>query len=426
MAVLEQYKDTFPIEQGEFWFAAGISFNSFALVDGVAVVAISIGDGFELALLGLARMALPRPQFALVSIELGLICRFSTTRGRPVDPGAADRQLVAALPGDPPDRRLRVRLLVQGPEPRPVRADARRLPPALPPRRLSGRAAARLRRRLSTSSRSRARATSRSRPRRSWPAASSRPRPTSGPAWAHVVFGADGIIFFDPFCFDVARLRQHLGRRHDRRLDRRDHDLDLASAPRSTSRARSSTARSPSTSARSRSPSRSATAARSRTTSTSRPSCASTSRRAPGGVGARALVDHRPRLADARSPARRRKDVGDRRRLRREAVRRDQRVRVLGDDDGADRRGARRWGRIRPRTTPARRSASRRWASRRSEPALRLRLLDRNGIDHLPDPAERSRAGPASRVSCATRARSRSPSGGCRRTRTRRRCPAAT
>jgi large repetitive protein len=81
MAVLEQYKDTFPIKQGELWFAAGISFTSFALVDGVAVVAIEIGDGFELALLGLARMALPRPQVALVSIELGLICRFSSREG---------------------------------------------------------------------------------------------------------------------------------------------------------------------------------------------------------------------------------------------------------------------------------------------------------------------------------------------------------
>jgi large repetitive protein len=81
MAVLEQYKDTFPIKQGQFWFAAGISFTSFALVDGVAVVAIEIGDGFELTLLGLARMALPRPQLALVSIELGLICRFSSREG---------------------------------------------------------------------------------------------------------------------------------------------------------------------------------------------------------------------------------------------------------------------------------------------------------------------------------------------------------
>src|SRR5262249_23984587 len=56
-------------------------FNSFALVDGIAVVSVKIGDGLEIALLGLARMALPRPQFALVSIELALLARFSTKEG---------------------------------------------------------------------------------------------------------------------------------------------------------------------------------------------------------------------------------------------------------------------------------------------------------------------------------------------------------
>ena len=48
-------------EPGTFWFAAGLSFNSFALVDGIAVVAMQFGDGFEFSLLGLARMALPAP-----------------------------------------------------------------------------------------------------------------------------------------------------------------------------------------------------------------------------------------------------------------------------------------------------------------------------------------------------------------------------
>ena len=66
---------------GEFWFAAGISFTSFALVDGIAVVSVKIGDGLEIAILGLARMALPRPEFALVSIELALLARFSTSEG---------------------------------------------------------------------------------------------------------------------------------------------------------------------------------------------------------------------------------------------------------------------------------------------------------------------------------------------------------
>jgi hypothetical protein len=81
MAELASLRDFFPMKRGEFWFAAGISFNSFVLVDGIAVISVKIGDGLEIALLGLARMALPRPEFALVSIELGLLARFSTKEG---------------------------------------------------------------------------------------------------------------------------------------------------------------------------------------------------------------------------------------------------------------------------------------------------------------------------------------------------------
>lgn len=71
----------FPMKKGTFWFAAGISFNSFALVDGIAVLAVQIGDGLDINLLGLARMALPRPEAALVSIELALLVRFSSSEG---------------------------------------------------------------------------------------------------------------------------------------------------------------------------------------------------------------------------------------------------------------------------------------------------------------------------------------------------------
>ncbi len=71
----------FPPEAGNFWFAAGISFTSFSLVDGIAVLSVSIGDGLDLNLLGLARMALPRPQAPLISIELGLLARFSSSEG---------------------------------------------------------------------------------------------------------------------------------------------------------------------------------------------------------------------------------------------------------------------------------------------------------------------------------------------------------
>ena len=81
MEYMGEVRATFPAAKGRFWFAAGISFTSFALVDGIAVVAIEFGQGFELSIFGLARMALPRPEVALVSIELGLMARFSTEEG---------------------------------------------------------------------------------------------------------------------------------------------------------------------------------------------------------------------------------------------------------------------------------------------------------------------------------------------------------
>jgi len=81
MTQLRQLGAYFPMQRGTFWFAAGMSFNSFALVDGIAVVGVQIGDGLDINLLGLARMALPRPQAALVSIELALLVRFSSSEG---------------------------------------------------------------------------------------------------------------------------------------------------------------------------------------------------------------------------------------------------------------------------------------------------------------------------------------------------------
>ena len=69
-------------QPGQFWVAAGISFTSFALVDGIAVVAVSFGtNGLDINLLGLARLALPRPGVAIVSIELALLARFSMSEG---------------------------------------------------------------------------------------------------------------------------------------------------------------------------------------------------------------------------------------------------------------------------------------------------------------------------------------------------------
>ena len=82
MVEMRRLNEYFKPQVGEFWVAAGLSFTCFALVDGIAVIAVAFGsDGIDVNLLGLARMALPRPQVALVSIELALLARFSTREG---------------------------------------------------------------------------------------------------------------------------------------------------------------------------------------------------------------------------------------------------------------------------------------------------------------------------------------------------------
>lgn len=82
MDELKSLNRYFGPQPGQFWVAAGISFTSFALVDGIAVLAVSFGtNGLDINLLGLARMALPRPQVAIVSIELALVARFSMSEG---------------------------------------------------------------------------------------------------------------------------------------------------------------------------------------------------------------------------------------------------------------------------------------------------------------------------------------------------------
>jgi hypothetical protein len=78
---MDLLSSSFPPQRGSYWFAAGVSFTSFALVDVVAVVAIEVGDGFAVTLLGLARAALPTTYLPLVQLELALMAHFSTSEG---------------------------------------------------------------------------------------------------------------------------------------------------------------------------------------------------------------------------------------------------------------------------------------------------------------------------------------------------------
>lgn len=80
-AQLDQMRANIAPKRGEYWVAAGISFTSFVLISGEIVVTVAFGDGLEITVLGMARVELPVPGAALVSIELALLARFSTKEG---------------------------------------------------------------------------------------------------------------------------------------------------------------------------------------------------------------------------------------------------------------------------------------------------------------------------------------------------------
>ncbi|RZU11327.1 hypothetical protein EV645_6489 [Kribbella rubisoli] len=81
MRQLQDMRAIVPAARGEYWVAAGLSFTSFVLVTGEILVTVQFGDGLEIAVLGLARALLPTPVLTLVSIELALLARFSTKEG---------------------------------------------------------------------------------------------------------------------------------------------------------------------------------------------------------------------------------------------------------------------------------------------------------------------------------------------------------
>jgi large repetitive protein len=78
MGALETLGLTFPPERGRFWFAAGVKFTSFTLIECIAVLSVEVGANVQVGLLGLARAALPSTALPLAQVEMGLLASFST------------------------------------------------------------------------------------------------------------------------------------------------------------------------------------------------------------------------------------------------------------------------------------------------------------------------------------------------------------
>jgi len=78
----------FPVK-GNFWIAAGIKFSSFGQIDSFAMVSVSLGTQFEIALLGMSRLCLPNllpgkldeKAPVIVSVEMAFKIAFSPASG---------------------------------------------------------------------------------------------------------------------------------------------------------------------------------------------------------------------------------------------------------------------------------------------------------------------------------------------------------
>ena len=80
LKVVDDIASNIPPARGSYWLAVGLRFQSFALVDSVAMAYILLNHGLEIGLLGVSRMELP-PGAPLAVIEMALKVRFSTADG---------------------------------------------------------------------------------------------------------------------------------------------------------------------------------------------------------------------------------------------------------------------------------------------------------------------------------------------------------
>lgn len=78
LGALLRFRDAVPPKRGAFWLAIGLKGCAFQVVNLTAVVYVALDSGVEVGLLGVARVALPADDTALVCVELALKARFST------------------------------------------------------------------------------------------------------------------------------------------------------------------------------------------------------------------------------------------------------------------------------------------------------------------------------------------------------------
>lgn len=79
MGALKGIQSTMPAEYGSLWFAVGLKFTTFQIVESKAVLFIKIDEGFTVGILGMSSLSLPSKEFNVGYVELAFLAYYNST-----------------------------------------------------------------------------------------------------------------------------------------------------------------------------------------------------------------------------------------------------------------------------------------------------------------------------------------------------------
>jgi len=78
MGALDSIRSHLPAKRNSYWFAVGVKFTTYQVLETKGVLFIKISDGFTIGILGLSSMSLPSKQFNIGYVELSFLAYFDS------------------------------------------------------------------------------------------------------------------------------------------------------------------------------------------------------------------------------------------------------------------------------------------------------------------------------------------------------------
>ncbi|MGB1567106.1 MAG: DUF6603 domain-containing protein [Candidatus Poseidoniaceae archaeon] len=79
MGALDTIRTALPAKHGSLWFAVGVKFTTYQLIETKAVLFVKISDGFTIGILGMSSLSLPDKQFSVGYVELAFLAYYDST-----------------------------------------------------------------------------------------------------------------------------------------------------------------------------------------------------------------------------------------------------------------------------------------------------------------------------------------------------------